>query len=265
MVTLPVTAEWVVLPKSMTFTGGSGAGFVSSPQDPSMQTFMTRNAIPGKAIEFSISGTGSFPREDQTAQGNAGDNGGQEAGGQSAGGTGNQPGGGIGAPINTPGPLDRRQFFGVSLKWWLLILMVVVLAFLAGFMLRKPMTPAASLKDRYEDAYRVARGIILLGTIVKFCAMALGGMIIVAGIGLSSSESSLVSGGVVVFGIVVGLLGFVSGVLISAQGQIMLSMIDTSVNTSPLVDSSEKARIIGVPSSGKSGKDDAQDSSGRPI
>ena len=79
----------MVLPKSLTFTGGSGAGFESSPQDPSMQTFMTRNAIPGKAIEFSISGTGSFPREDQTAQGNAGDNGGQQAGGP-----GNQPGGG---------------------------------------------------------------------------------------------------------------------------------------------------------------------------
>ena len=78
-----------------------------------MQTFMTRNAIPGKAIEFSISGTGSFPREDQTAQGNAGDNGGQEAGGQSAGGTGNQPGGGIGAPINTPDPLSKY-------KWWIL-------------------------------------------------------------------------------------------------------------------------------------------------
>jgi hypothetical protein len=126
MVTLPVTAVWVVLPKSMTFTGGSGAGFESSPQDPSMQTFMTRNGVPGKAIEFTISGTGSFPREDQTAQGNAGDNGGQEAGGP-----GNQPGGGIGVPINTPDPLSKY-------KWWILGCLALLLAAAAAFLLRRP-------------------------------------------------------------------------------------------------------------------------------
>jgi hypothetical protein len=130
MVTLPVTAVWVVLPKSMTFAGGSGAGFESSPQDPSMQTFMTRNAVPGKPIEFSVSGTGSFPREDQAA---ASDNGGQEGGGQSAGGTGNRPGGGIGVPINTPDPLSRY-------KWWILGGLALLLAAAAAFLLRKPAT-----------------------------------------------------------------------------------------------------------------------------
>jgi len=126
MVTLPVTALWVVLPKSMTFTGGSGAGFESSPQDPGMQTFMTRTAVPGKAVDFTISGTGSFPREDQTAQGNAGDGGGQQAGVP-----GNQPGGGIGAPINTPDPLSKY-------KWWILGVMAVILACAAAFLLRRP-------------------------------------------------------------------------------------------------------------------------------
>jgi hypothetical protein len=136
MVTLPVTAVWVVLPKAMTFTGGGGAGFQSSPQDASMQTFMTRNAVPGKAIEFTISGTGSFPREDQTAQGGMGDNGGQEAGGQSAGGTGNQPGGGIGAPIGTPDPLSKY-------KWWILGGLVLLLAAAAALLLRRPATAVA--------------------------------------------------------------------------------------------------------------------------
>ena len=129
MVTLPVTAVWVVLPKSMTFTGGTGAGFESSPQDPSLQTFMTRNAVPGKAIEFSVAGTGSFPREDQNAQA---DNGGQEAGGQNAG-PGGQPGGGIGAPINTPDPLSKY-------KWWILGGLALLLAAAAAFLLRKPAT-----------------------------------------------------------------------------------------------------------------------------
>ena len=128
VMTLPVTALWVVLPKSMTFTGGSGSGFESSPQDPGMQTFMTRNGIPGKAIEFTISGTGSFPREDQNAQGNTGDN-----GGQSAGVPGNQPGGGIGTPINTPDPLSKY-------KWWILGGLAVLLAAAAAFLLRRPAT-----------------------------------------------------------------------------------------------------------------------------
>ena len=128
MVTLPANTVWVVLPKSMTFSGGSGAGFESSPQDPSMQTFMTRNAVPGKPIEFTVSGSGSFPREDQNAQS---DNGGQGAGGQSEGGAGNKPGGGLGVPINTPDPLSKY-------KWWILCGLALVLAAAAAFLLRKP-------------------------------------------------------------------------------------------------------------------------------
>jgi hypothetical protein len=134
-VTLPVTALWVVLPKSMTFEGGSGAEFESSPQDPGMQTFMTRNAGPGKTTDFSVSGTGSFPREDQTAQANPGDNGGQEGGGQSTG-PGNQPGGGIGAPINTPDPLSKY-------KWWILVGLALLLAAASAFLLRRPAMAAA--------------------------------------------------------------------------------------------------------------------------
>jgi hypothetical protein len=135
LVTLPADTVWVVLPKSMIFTGGSGSGFESSPQDPTVQTYLARNVAPGRAVEFAISGTGSFSRDDQNGQG---DNGGPEAGAP-----GNQPGGGIGAPINTPGPLDQHQFLGVSLKWWLLILMAVVLGFLAVFLLRRPATAGA--------------------------------------------------------------------------------------------------------------------------
>jgi hypothetical protein len=135
LVTLPADTVWVVLPKSMTFNGGSGSGFESSPQDPTVQTYLARNVAPGRAVEFAVSGTGSFARDDQNGQG---DNGGPEAGAPASG-----PGGGIGAPINTPGPLDQHQFLGVSLKWWLLILMAVVLGFLAVFLLRRPATAGA--------------------------------------------------------------------------------------------------------------------------
>ena len=127
LVTLPADTVWVVLPKAMTFTGGNGAGFESSPQDPTVQTFLARNVAPGKAVEFSVSGSGSFARDDQNGQG------GQpgDSGGPGAGAPGNQPGGGIGQPINTPDPLSKY-------KWWILGGLAILLAAAAAFLLRKP-------------------------------------------------------------------------------------------------------------------------------
>ena len=74
-VTLPTQSIGVLLPKSMTFAAGSGSVFQSVPEDPNVQTYVAKNAVPGKAMEFTISGTGSMPREQQA------DNGGQAAAG----------------------------------------------------------------------------------------------------------------------------------------------------------------------------------------
>lgn len=137
LVTLPADAVWVVLPKSMTF---NGAGFQSSPQDPTVQTFMMRNVAPGKPLTFTVSGTGSFPREDQNAQGDNGQAGAPQSG----------PGGGIGEPINTPDPLSKY-------KWWILGGLGLLLATVAAFLLRRPATlatgapaaPAAAIPVSY--------------------------------------------------------------------------------------------------------------------
>jgi hypothetical protein len=118
----------VQLPKSMTFTPGSGASYQSIPQDPSIQTYLLKNAQPGGSFEFSVAGTGSMPREQQ--QGGAG----QEAAqaGQPSGG----PGGGIGEPINQPDPLTKY-------KWWILGGLAVILGGAAVFLLRKPVPAPA--------------------------------------------------------------------------------------------------------------------------
>ena len=129
VLTMPAQSFWVILPKSMTFTGGSGTSFEPSPQDPTVQTFLTRNAAAGKSIDYTISGVGSFPREDQNAQG--GDN------GQQAGAPGNQPGGGIGEPINTPDPLSKY-------KWWILGGLGLLLVVAAAFLLRRPTAGTAA-------------------------------------------------------------------------------------------------------------------------
>ncbi|MFZ0747031.1 MAG: carboxypeptidase-like regulatory domain-containing protein [Terracidiphilus sp.] len=120
-VTLPTQSIGVLLPKSMTFAAASGSTFQSVPEDPNVQTYVAKNAVPGKALEFTISGTGSMPRETQA------DNGGQAA----AAGPGNQPGGGIGVPINTPDPLSKY-------KWWILGGLAILMATAAAFLLRKP-------------------------------------------------------------------------------------------------------------------------------
>jgi hypothetical protein len=111
----------VLLPKSIKFTAGSGSAFTAINQDPNIQTFVAKNAVPGKALEFTVSGTGSMPREDQ----------GTQAGGQEAGAPNGQPGGGIGEPINTPDPLSKY-------KWWILGGLALVFVAAAGFLLRKP-------------------------------------------------------------------------------------------------------------------------------
>ncbi|MFP5234842.1 MAG: carboxypeptidase regulatory-like domain-containing protein [Acidobacteriota bacterium] len=117
---LPADNVAVLLPKSISFTAGSGTNFQSVPQDPSIQTELMKNVPAGKAISFTISGTGSMPRETQ---------GGQGQGGQAQ--PQGQPGGGIGEPINTPDPLTKY-------KWWILGGLALLLAAAAAFLLRKP-------------------------------------------------------------------------------------------------------------------------------
>lgn len=132
VLTLPADNLAVLMPKSMTLTPGSGVNFRSVQEDPGIQTFIVKNAEPGKEIAFSVSGTGSMPREDQNGQ----------SGGQSSGAASGQPGGGIGEPINTPDPLSKY-------KWWILGALALLLSAGAAFLLRRPAgavagTPAAA-------------------------------------------------------------------------------------------------------------------------
>ena len=135
-VTLPADNLAVLLPKSMTFQATSGDAFKSVPEDPNVQTFVLKNATPNKEVDFTISGTGSIPREQQGTPGGqqpAGMGAQDASGGTSdaSAGNGGQPGGGIGTPINTPDPLSKY-------KWWILGGLALLLAAAAAFLLRKP-------------------------------------------------------------------------------------------------------------------------------
>ena len=146
-VSLPTQNVGVLMPKSMTFTPGTGSPFRAVQEDPGIQTFVAQNLTPGAALEFTVSGNGSMPREQQGASQQPGD-----AGGQAAPANG-QPGGGIGEPINTPDPLSKY-------KWWILAGLALVMAAAAAFLLRRPAgavvtaagAPAAGVPAAYVPA-----------------------------------------------------------------------------------------------------------------
>jgi len=153
-VTMPADNLAVIVPKSMTFAAGSGTTFKSVPEDPSVQTFVAKNATPGKVIDFTLSGEGSIPREQQGAaasQQPAG-MGTQESGGASPDAStsapGNQPGGGIGNPIGTPDPLSKY-------KWWIVGGLALLLVAGAAFLLRAPAGAPAVAYDGGAGNYPI--------------------------------------------------------------------------------------------------------------
>lgn len=92
-----------------------------------------------------------------------------------------------------------------------------------------------SIQERYQDAYRVAEGAIALGKIVKLVALVLGGLILLIGlIGASGFGGATVFLGSLVSAIVVAGAGYIAGVFISAQGQMIRATLDIAVNTASL-------------------------------
>jgi hypothetical protein len=115
---LPADNFAVLTPKSMSFTALDGIALKQVQADPGVLTYLLKNAPANKTISFTISGTGSLPREDQ---------GGQASQNPAAG----QPGGGIGAPNAMADPLSKY-------KWWILGTLIALMAAGAAFLLRKP-------------------------------------------------------------------------------------------------------------------------------
>ncbi len=126
VLTLPADTLWVVLPKSMTFTGGSGSSFesVAAGSDRADLSDAQRRR-PEKPSNFRSPAQARFRAKTRT--GKAARTRRQRPGR----GCRNQPGGGIGEPINTPDPLSKY-------KWWILGGLGLLLAAAAAFLLRRP-------------------------------------------------------------------------------------------------------------------------------
>ena len=93
----------VVLPKSMQFTARNGAAFQSM-QDPGQTDTMVevvQPAQPGQPLGFTLKGTGTINESPQQVA----------AGAAQQQGMSNRPGGGLGAPIDTPDPLQQYRWY----------------------------------------------------------------------------------------------------------------------------------------------------------
>jgi hypothetical protein len=149
-VTLPSENVAIMMPKSMSFDGGKDfQPLGADASGPGTQTYLATNVKPDTPLAFTISGTGSMPREQQNPQGGAQGMGQAAPGmgmgadqGAPAGQPGAQPsdqdqtpqsgpGGGVAGavPIGTPDPLQKY-------KWYLFSGLGLALVIAAAFMLR---------------------------------------------------------------------------------------------------------------------------------
>ena len=115
----------VVLPKAMKFEASDSSLFKSM-NDPSQADTLVEVAQqvhPGQALGFSVSGTGTISDQPAQVASGGGGMGGGEAGSES------RPGGGLGAPIAAPDPLEQYR--------WPIIGAFVVLLGIGGWIVTK--------------------------------------------------------------------------------------------------------------------------------
>jgi len=98
------------------------------------------------------------------------------------------------------------------------------------------------LEVRYSDGYKAAKAIVGFGNLVKILGAVAG--VIIALVALSV-PGALFVGGAVLGGLVwLGL--FVGGIVICAQGQLLLATLDSAVNTSPFLDNLQRSSIMSI-------------------
>lgn len=132
----------LILPKSMQFTPGAGAGFQPVDQDRSVQTYLVRSLTAASKLEFTIAGTGQLPQQTAATDTQAGPQAGAgpgestEQAAQAAAESNTRPGIGLGVPVDTPDPLHKY-------RWWIVSLIVILVAVGAGISFR-PQKPDAA-------------------------------------------------------------------------------------------------------------------------
>lgn len=124
---------------------------------------------------------------------------------------------------------------------------------------------ASSIKKRYKDAYIVSRATVRFGSLIKSIGVLLAIVVLLIAFFIASQTPSGRDGGVVlgisvisgVFGIFAGILLYLLGVLVSAQGQILKATLDGAVNTSPFLTNEHRVVMMSLQESYAAGNYEA--------
>jgi 5-hydroxyisourate hydrolase-like protein (transthyretin family) len=156
--TVPTGDFAVMLPKTMRFQGA--AEFQPLTQETGSLSYDAHQPAFAKPVEFSISGTGQLPQEQQDAQGASQGMGDQSGNGEQAAATGTRPGGGLGAPIDPNGTNDPWAKY----KWWILSALGLALVLGAGVMLKAGQSNPAVAVDGVGPSLASAEGSAAVAT-----------------------------------------------------------------------------------------------------
>ena len=149
-VATPTDTIAIMMPKAMNFKPGASSPYTPVTEETTAQTFVARNVSPSQSLEFTVSGSGQLPRDQDNAA--EGGNSGPATADASAGAgvaagtaaTDTRPGGGLGNPIDPEGSNDPWAKY----KWWILGGLGLAMAAGAGVMLKgntaQTMAPAVA-------------------------------------------------------------------------------------------------------------------------
>jgi hypothetical protein len=109
-----------------------------------------------------------------------------------------------------------------------------------------------AVAKRYLDAYRIARVTVGFGSTIKGIGAVLAvllvlGAFLILGLGRLGQSGLVVLIMVAIIAGIVWLVFYVLGVLVSAQGQILLASLDGAVHSSPFLFDDEKAQVMKLP------------------
>lgn len=104
------------------------------------------------------------------------------------------------------------------------------------------------VRNRYRDAYLVARATAAIGAVVKAVGIGLGCLIAIVAVIMGSQTGGgpqFFFGGLLL-GVIVGIPIYVLGVLVSAHAQVLKATLDTAVHSSPFLTKDEMARVTSL-------------------
>jgi len=110
-----------------------------------------------------------------------------------------------------------------------------------------------AMTRRYGEAFVVARATNGIGKAIELIGIVLGASIVLASIvAINHPEKGLLQLGLVgiAFGVCIGVLFFLCGLIVAAQGQILKASLDSAVNSSPFLTDDERATVMSLPLAG---------------